>query len=115
MKKAFAVVLPLLFLAGTATAGESAQHIAFYDVALTCSSAPKLGCGSRAKRVLATLTTDTRVAAAWVNEAGTRLAVRWTRTTAPLTAEQLNEILGPHSLAVNPIDEKTRAELAASF
>ena len=126
MKTVLAVVLPLALLAGFASAGEtqpaavapdgvSADRLAFYDIALTCSSAPKLGCGSRAKRVLATLTADNRVAAAWVNEAGTRLGIAWTQAAAPLTADQLNEILGSHGLAVNAIDDKTRSELLASF
>ena len=78
-------------------------------------SAPKLGCGSRAKRVLATLTADARVAAAWVNEAGTHLVIAWTQVTAALTADQLNEILRTHGLAVNAIGDKTRTALLVSF
>lgn len=112
MKRTLAVLLPMLPLA---TAASAAEPIAFYDIALTCPSAPKLGCGSRAKRVLATLTADTHVAAAWVNEAGTRLALQWTQSATALTADQLNEILGPHGLAVNAIDDKTRTDLLASF
>lgn len=131
MKTALAVIVSLLLFRGAAVAGEpeqqqprtnaiapdsvSADRVAFYDIALTCSSAPKLGCGSRAKRVLATLTADARVAAGWVNEAGTRLVIAWTKATAPLTADQLNEILGPHGLAVNAIDVKSRPDLLASF
>jgi len=115
LRNLLAVVLPLMLLARAATGGDNAEQIAFYNVALTCSSAPKLGCGSRAKRVLASLTADKRVAAAWVNEAGTRLAVQWMQPTAALTADQLNDILGPHALAVNPIEEATRAQLIASF
>lgn len=130
MKTAPAVIVSLLLLVGSVVAGEpeqqpranvlvpdsvSADRVASYDIALTCPSAPKLGCGSRAKRVLATLTGDARVAAAWVNEAGTRLVVAWAQSSAPLTADQLKEILGPHGLAVNPIDDKTRTELLVSF
>lgn len=130
MKRALAVIVPVVLLIGSTLAGEaerqpgtnaiapdrvSADRIAFYDIALTCASAPKLGCGSRAKRVLATLTGDTRIAAAWVNEAGTRLAIAWTQATAPLTADPLNEILGPHGLAVNATDDTTRTDLLASF
>lgn len=130
MKTVLAITLPILFLVGSASAGEtqqplrvtaiapdslSADRVAFYEIALTCPSAPKLGCGSRAKRVLATLTADHRVAAAWVNEAGTRLAIGWIQPSAVLTADQLNEILEAHGLAVNAIGEKTRVELLASF
>lgn len=112
MRAILAMILPIALLVGSAFAAET---VAFYDIALTCPSAPKLGCGSRAKRVLATLTADPRVAEAWVNEAGTRLALRWTQPAAALTPDQLNDILGPHGLAVNAIDDKTRTELSASF
>ena len=130
MKTALAVIVSFVLLVDSAVAGEpqqqartnaiapgsvSADRLAFYDIALTCSSAPKLGCGSRAKRVLATLTADTRLAAAWVNEAGTRLVIAWTRAGAPLTSDQLNEILVPHGLAVNGTDDKSRTDLLASF
>src|SRR6185436_6052191 len=115
MKAALSVLLPFALLAGSASAGETpasvpADSVAFYDVALTCSSAPKLGCGSRAKRVLASLTSDFRVASAWVNEPGTRLAIGWRQAGGALSADQLNLLLGPHSLAVNAIDDKTRTE-----
>lgn len=93
----------------------SKDRVAFYSIALACPSAPKLGCGSRAKRVLTTLTADERVAAAWVNETGTRLAIGWRHPSDALTSAQLNETLAPHGLAVNPIGEKRRAELSASF
>lgn len=130
MKAALAVIFSLSLLAGSAPAGEtqqqstakaiapaslSADSVAFYDVALTCPSAPKLGCGSRAKRVLASVTADFRVASAWVNEAGTRLAIGWMQPGSAMSADQLNQILGPHSLAVNAIDDKARTELLASF
>lgn len=130
MKLALAVIVSILLLVGSAVGGEpeqqpstnaispdsvSADRVGFFDIALTCPSAPKLGCGSRAKRVLATLTGDARVAAAWVNEAGTRLVIGWTQAGTRLTADQLNEILEPDGLAVNALDDKTRAELLVSF
>lgn len=86
MKTVLAFILPLAFLVGSASGGTqqartnavapdsvSADRVAFYDVALTCPSAPKLGCGSRAKRVFATLTADERVAAVWVPSAGSSI------------------------------------------
>ncbi len=112
MKRVLAVIVSVELLTGSAVSREA---VAFYDIALTCPSAPKLGCGSRAKRVLATLTGDARIAAAWVNEAGTRLAIAWTPATTPLAAGRLNEILGPHGLAVNAIDDEARTGLLASF
>lgn len=124
MKTLLALAIPVLLIVGPAPDGEAraatpasftAERMAFYEIALTCSSAPKLGCGSRAKRVLATLITDSRVAAAWVNEAGTRLAIGWSQPSAALTADQLNEVLGAHGLAVNPTDDEMRVELLASF
>jgi hypothetical protein len=130
MKTLLLLAIPLLLIVSPASQGEThqapmartvtpdsftADRVAFYEIALTCPAAPKLGCGSRAKRVLSTLTADSRVAAAWVNEAGTRLAVGWKQPFGALTTGQLNEILVTHGLAVNPIDDEIRAELLASF
>jgi hypothetical protein len=114
MKTSRILAIAILFIAGVASA-KPADDVKFYAIALTCSSAPKLGCGSRAKRVLATLTGDSRVAAAWVNEGGTILAVRWNEPSAPFKAQQLNDILGANGLAINPTDENTHGKLLASF
>ena len=127
--KILRTLIPLLLMAGAAQAGEmhqapaagvsaaslSADQIAFYNVGLTCPSAPKLGCGSRAKRVLATLTADSHISAAWVNEAGTRLAIGWKQPFSTLTDDQLNELLGSHGLALNPTPADARGELLASL
>lgn len=124
MKTLRALAIAILLISGPASNGAArtatpaslpADRVAFYEIALTCSSAPKLGCGSRAKRVLSTLTADSRIAAAWVNEAGTRLAVVWNQPSAPFKADQVNEILGANGLAVNPTDEEMHAKLLASF
>lgn len=52
------------------------DNISLFSVPLVCPAAPEIGCGSRAKPVLATLEqSDGSIAEAWLNSAGTVLAV----------------------------------------
>lgn len=92
----------------------AASEISFYQVGLVCTAAPQIGCGSRAKPVLLSLTASSRVAGAWLNEAGTRLAIAWKAGSSPLTVDQLDAILDPLGVAVQPVAPEAR-ELLASF
>ncbi len=49
--------------------------ISLFDVPLVCSAAPQIGCGLRAKPILLDLQSDPKIAGAWLNSAGTVLAV----------------------------------------
>lgn len=51
------------------------DRIDFYQVSLRCRAAPGLGCGSRAKPLLLELERNPAVAEAWLNRAGTLVAV----------------------------------------
>lgn len=55
-----------------------AERVTLYEVPLVCPAAPQIGCGSLAKPTLAALEDNTGVAEAWLNRAGTVLAVVWT-------------------------------------
>lgn len=77
MKITFTSVALLLF-AGTIIAPPSASdRVTFYQVPLVCSAAPAIGCGSRAKPILVELERSPLVAAAWLNNSGTIIAVVW--------------------------------------
>lgn len=93
----------------------AADRVSFYEVGLVCKAAPKIGCGSRAKPVLLSLTANSRVTAAWLNEAGTRLAIAWKADAKPLTADQLDAVLDPHGVALQPVSDASRNELLATF
>src|SRR5215472_10466459 len=51
--------------------------ITFYDVALVCGAAPAIGCGSRAKPLLIDLEQQSAIEEAWLNRAGTIVAIVW--------------------------------------
>jgi len=65
----------------------SANHeiITFYDVPLVCGAAPAIGCGSRAKPLLMDLERQFAIEEAWLNRAGTIVAIVWSE--AAQTAE----------------------------
>jgi len=51
--------------------------VSIFQVPLQCPAAPQIGCGSRAKPMLLELERDTNVSEAWLNRAGTKIAVVW--------------------------------------
>src|SRR5260370_17611062 len=53
------------------------EIITFYDVALVCGGAPAIGCGRRAKPLLMELEQRTAIKEAWLNRAGTIVAIVW--------------------------------------
>jgi hypothetical protein len=71
-----------LLLSAPANAGENAvatttDQISLFKVPLQCPAAPQIGCGSAAKPILLELERESGVAEAWLNRAGTTLAVVW--------------------------------------
>src|SRR5437867_7844416 len=76
-----AVLMGGLLCAPFASAGESniapPDRISLFKVPLQCLAAPQIGCGSRAKPILLELKQDSSVSEAWLNRAGTRIAVEW--------------------------------------
>jgi hypothetical protein len=53
------------------------EIITFYDVPLVCGAAPAIGCGSRAKPLLIDLERQAAIEEAWMNRAGTIVAIVW--------------------------------------
>jgi hypothetical protein len=77
-----ALIVPLLVVAGfmvnNKTNTKSKEPaISFYETPLVCSAAPEIGCGSRSKPVLLELEKNPAVKEAWLNRAGTVIAVVW--------------------------------------
>jgi hypothetical protein len=84
-------------------------HVAFYDVALACEAAPSIGCGIRAKPLLAELEANAQVARAWLSRSGTVLAVEW--RAAP--AEPVPQPIGATRITDAALLAEMRRELAA--
>jgi hypothetical protein len=53
------------------------DRISLFKVPLQCLAAPQIGCGSRGKPILLELKRNSSVSEAWLNRAGTRIAVVW--------------------------------------
>ena len=60
-----------------------ARRVSFYPVPLVCPAAPHIGCGSAAKPILLDLEATSGVSQAWLNRAGSILAVVWSEKTTP--------------------------------
>lgn len=55
----------------------SSDRVSIFEAPLQCPAAPQIGCGSRAKPMLLELERDSNVSEAWLNRAGTKIAVVW--------------------------------------
>jgi hypothetical protein len=55
----------------------SPDRVSIFEAPLQCPAAPQIGCGSRAKPLLLELERDSDVSEAWLNRAGTKIAVVW--------------------------------------
>ncbi len=91
------------------------ERVTFYQVGLVCGAAPKIGCGSRSKPVLRSLIGDPHIAGAWLNEAGTRIAIGWNKSQDVLSPEQLDQLVTAHGVSLNAVPDDARPELLASF
>src|SRR6266496_1858262 len=88
----------------TKTGLAPASTVSFFKVSLQCLAAPQIGCGSVSKPILLQLEKEQGVLEAWLNRAGTTIAVVWkagadaeTRrsVTAELEEDHATEIQGP--------------------
>jgi copper chaperone CopZ len=78
--------------------------VSFFKVSLQCLAAPQIGCGSVSKPILLQLEKEQGVLEAWLNRAGTTIAVVWkagtdaemqSSVTAELKEDYATEIQGP--------------------
>jgi len=65
------------------------NRVSFFQVPLVCPAAPQIGCGGAAKPLLLDLESHAAVSQAWLNRAGTCLAVVWSEES---TARQRSRI-----------------------
>ena len=68
-------------------------RVSLYDVPLTCPAAPHIGCGSASKPLLLELEHDHAVSEAWLNRAGTILAVVWSGPSSSAQRSQALEVV----------------------
>src|SRR3989441_12521464 len=63
--------------AADALAGVAADRVSVFKAPLVCPAAPQIGCGSASKPILLDLERQPGVLEAWLNRAGTIIAVVW--------------------------------------
>ena len=68
---------PKTDLAGEGAADLTADRVSVFKVPLQCPAAPWIGCGSASKPILLDLEKQPGVSEAWLNRAGTIIAVVW--------------------------------------
>ena len=73
---AVVIVLTMIVAYSCGRSGQTGKElVVFYDVPLVCGAAPDIGCGSRAKPVFIEMEQHTNIKEAWLNRAGTVIAV----------------------------------------
>ncbi len=90
------------------------QGVTFHQVNLICAAATDIGCGSRSKPVLLDLEKEGDIKEAWLNRAGTIVAVVWEEDAEP----QLNvvpAIFEQHGKSIETLEGKAYQEQLTSF
>jgi hypothetical protein len=111
-----ALAIPLLVVAGFVVkdrAGNKKSTITFYETPLVCNAAPEIGCGSRAKPALLALETNPAVKEAWLNRAGTIVAIVWTDKAETETVAR--PIFEKNNIEFSVLGEKDAKEQSKSF
>jgi len=91
-------------------------RLTFYTVALQCSAAPEIGCGSRAKPVLLRLELVFGINEAWLSRAGTELAIVWAEGGASKARIATFEaILKEENLTATELAGEARARALKEF
>jgi hypothetical protein len=97
-------------------AGISAGQVSFYTVPLACHAARGLGCGSLAKPVLLALEKKDTVREAWLDHAGTTLAIVWKPgTSAEARLAEIQSVADGHGISLHELRGEQRDESWASF
>src|SRR5258707_15396613 len=94
----------------------SADQVSFYAVPLACPAARNLGCGSAAKPVLLALEKKNTVQEAWLDHAGTTLAIVWKKgATGDARAAEIRSMADDRSISLHELAGEHRDETLKSF
>ena len=95
------------------TSGIGADRISIFKVPLVCPAAPQIGCGSASKPILLDLEQQPGVLEAWLNRAGTRIAVVWKpQSNSDLRSKVVAELKEDHA---TELEGKSRDQDLKSF
>ena len=116
--KLIAVLAGGLLYAPLASAAEDAaaapaDRISVFKAPLVCPAARQIGCGSASKPILLGLEQQPGVLEAWLNRAGTRIAVVWKPESDPSARRKIvADLKEDHAIE---LDGKTRDEAVNDF
>src|SRR2546429_8136328 len=103
---------PLTSIAANAAA-PTPEQISVFKAPLVCPAAPQIGCGSASKPILLALEKQPGVLEAWLNRAGTRIAVVWKpESDAETRRKVVAELKEDHA---SELEGKSRDESVKDF
>jgi hypothetical protein len=92
------------------------ENVSFYKVSLVCPGAPHIGCGSASKPLLLELEHSEVVSEAWLNRAGTVMAVVWSGQSKPRErAKALKTILKERDITATELAGAERQKTTKDF
>ena len=94
-------------------ANMTADRVSVFKVPLVCPAAPQIGCGGASKPILLDLEKQPGVLEAWLNRAGTRIAIVWKQDSDAETRRKVAKDLEEDRAA--ELDGKQRDETVADF
>ena len=90
--------------------------VSFYQVPLVCPAAPQIGCGSASKPLLLTMEKAKGVSEAWLNRAGTIMAVVWSgQSTAEERAEIIENFQKESQMSLNELAASEKQQALTDF
>ncbi len=95
----------------------SDRAVSFYEAPLVCHAAPSIGCGSKAKFMLADLEKySDAVEGAWLNKKGTVVAVQWNEKTVENRKEEIVQTVSEsHSIELSTLTSSEAKNYAKTF
>ncbi len=94
----------------------SADQLAFYEVPLSCPAARGLACGSAAKPVLSSLERRKTIDEAWLDHAGTTLAIIWKKgVKSGARRAELRSLTDDRGISLHELTGERRNESLKNF
>jgi hypothetical protein len=102
-----------LAMAAENSGAVTSDRVSIFRVPLVCPAAPQIGCGSASKPILLDLEKQPGVLEAWLNRAGTRIAIVWKPGSDAETRQKVATAFGEDR--ATELDGKLREETVADF
>ena len=92
------------------------SRLSFYEVPLVCPAAPQIGCGSASKPLLLELERSDVVSQAWLNRAGTIMAIVWSEPSKPRQrSKAVKAVLKERGMAAKELTGDAKEQAVKDF